>query len=116
MYTGQFWNVPIEIEPFTGILADPKFGNDRHFTIKFSRNSVSETSFTGFLQERTWNHEPFPCLYAGNRQGGPISEVSNPNNPVIEGSYKDYFVPSVFSEENYKFRLFDDSKCSDKSL
>ncbi len=71
---------------------------------------------TGLFQKQTWNHDPFPCLYAGDRQGGPIFEVAYPNDPVIEEGYKDYVNPGVFSEKDYKFGLFDDSKCSDKSL
>ncbi len=56
-------------------------------------------------------HEPFPCLYSGDHQGGHIFKVSHPNNTVIEGGYKDYVIPSVFSEKDYKFGLFDGSKC-----
>ena len=98
-------------------MSDPRFGAGSRYTIKFSRdNSGNETSFTGLFQKQTWNHDPFPCLYAGDRQGGPIFEVTDPNDPVIEEGYKDYVVPGVFSEKDYKFGLFDDSKCSDKSL
>ena len=31
-------------------------------------------------------------LYVGSRQAGSINEVESPNDPVIEGQYKDYIV------------------------
>ncbi len=113
---GQFWKMPVDVESFSGTLKDPKFSDENRYTVSFSReDSGKTTSFTGLLQEQTWSKEPFPCLYAGDRQGGAIYEVIEPNDPVVEGSYKDYIVPSAFSEKDYVFGLFDDSKCPEKN-
>ena len=59
---------------------------------------------------------PILVSMQGTVRRGPIFEVTDRNDPVIEEGYKDYVVPGVFSEKDYKFALFDDSKCSDKSL
>ena len=47
----------------------------------------------------------------GNKQAGPIHEVTTPNDGVIENMFKDYIVADAFSEE-YAFSLFDLVKCS----
>ena len=51
------------------------------------------------------------CLYVGDRQGGTIGEVEDPNDPVIQGTYKDYRVPGAFNETGYGFGRFDESLC-----
>lgn len=60
-------------------------------------------------------------MYSGNRQAGPIQEVSDPNDAVIEGRvlgenesghYKDYRVQSAFGEEDYIFGLFSEERCN----
>lgn len=45
------------------------------------------------------------CLYAGNNQGGNVFEVERPNDSLIEGSYKDYIVSSIFASD-FKFNRF----------
>ncbi len=108
--------MPVQVGPFSGQLKEPKFGGEDRYTVSFSREMGGKvTSFTGLLQEQTWNKEPYPCLYAGDRQGGPIYEVIEPNDPVLDGSYKDYIVPSVFSEKDFAFGLFDNTKCLGKN-
>ena len=54
-----------------------------------------ERSFTGLYYDLTWEFEDGPCLYAGNRQAGPIYEIVEPNDPVIEGRYGEYVVDSA---------------------
>ena len=73
---------------------------------------ASGRSFTGIHYEFNWSHEKQPCIYAGNRQGGPIHEVKDPNDPVIEGHYKEYQVSGPFSEAGYKYSLFNSTVCS----
>ena len=51
------------------------------------------------------------CLYAGNRQGGTIQEVEDPNDSVIEGIYTDYIMNDEFTTD-FKFSHFDESICS----
>ena len=64
-------------------------------------------SFIGFLYERTWNFEKFPCIYAGSSQGGPIYEVADgePNDSLIEGTIEDY------SAANFVYDQFNSNAC-----
>ena len=48
-------------------------------------------TFVAELYRRTWERTLKPCLYAGNSQGGPISEVAG-DASVIEGEYFEYEV------------------------
>lgn len=61
-------------------------------------------SFIGFMHSRTWNFNEFPCIYAGNAQGGPIYEAADgePNDSLIEGSIADYSVL------NFKYNKFNE--------
>ena len=47
----------------------------------------------------------------GNRQAGPIYEVLDPNDNVIEDRYKNYKVDSAFSEEGFDFGIFMEERC-----
>ena len=69
-------------------------------------------AYTGWLYDLTYEFEEGPCFYVGNRQGGPIYDVTDPNDGVIEKIYSDYKVESAFSEENYAFGLFSEDRCA----
>ena len=69
-------------------------------------------SFTGWLYDLTWEFHDGPCLYVGNRQAGPIYEVRNPNDNIIEETYREYRVDSAFSEEGYDFGIFMEERCA----
>ena len=84
----------------------------QRFVVNIAGSTGVERSFTGWYYPLSWEFIEDPCLYVGNRQGGPIYEVQDPNDPVIEGRYKDYRVQSAFSEENYGFGRFDEDSCS----
>ena len=59
----------------------------------------------------TWEFEERPCLYVGNSQAGPLGERDvDPNDSVIEGSYMDYRVDSMFSSD-FKFSHFEETRC-----
>ena len=111
-HAGQFWNVPVNLEPYTGLDRNGMPVNNR-YQINVPSRSLPNTdrSFTGIFYEFNWSHERKPCLYAGNRQAGPIYEIPSPNDPVIEGNYRDYKVPGAFEEEGYKYGLFDSDRC-----
>ena len=47
----------------------------------------------------------------GGKQSGPIYEVQDPNDGVIEGTFQDYEVQNPFSEQGYTFGLFSEDKC-----
>ncbi len=64
----------------------------------------------------TWEFKEGPCLFVGNRQGGPIYDVPNPNDRVIAELYSDYRVESAFSEQNYDFGLFSEDRCTLENL
>ena len=107
---GQFWNIPVEVTPFEGQLRGGGQAENR-FIVNMSSLAVPRI-YTGWLDDRTWESEDgVPCLYVGNIQGGPIYEVTNPNDGVIENRYSDYKVESAFSEENYAFGLFSEDRC-----
>ena len=54
-----------------------------------------------------WELERRPCIYVGNRQGGPVYEIADKdfNDAVIEGVYSDYIMRSAFSH-TFKFSQF----------
>ena len=60
---------------------------------------VSYRSFLGNLHPRTWDNTHEECLYVGNGQGGPAVEVPAFTDSVIEGSYRDYIVNSMFETD-----------------
>ena len=45
----------------------------------------------------TWELERRLCYFVGSGQAGPLAEVSEPNNSVIEGVYSDYIIESLFA-------------------
>ena len=52
-----------------------------------------------------------PCVYAGNRNGGPVFEFDDPNNSVIEGNYTLYEVSNLFST-GFTYEQFDKARCN----
>ena len=75
---------------------------------------VNNKTFTGLHYDLTWEFDDAPCLYSGNRQGGPIGEVREPNDPVIEGIYTEYIVSGLF-ETAYIYGRFNETICEDGS-
>ena len=95
MCVGQFWNVDVEVEEYTGLFNGEDEDTDYVITVK----TQSEKKFVGIKASVTWEFEERPCLYVGNSQAGPLGETVDPgvNDAVIEGTYKDYVVSSMFS-------------------
>ena len=58
----------------------------------------------------TWEFEKRPCLYVGNSQAGPLGETVDPNDSVMEGTYRNYEVDSLFSPD-FDFSHFDETQC-----
>ena len=59
----------------------------------------------------TWEFERRPCLYVGRSQAGPLAEEDvDPNDSVIQGTYRDYRVDSMFSSA-FTFSHFDEDLC-----
>ena len=94
---------------FTGLLIDGTPVEDRYI-INFTRPGSEPRVFTGFFYPLTWDFKEGPCLYVGNRQAGPIAEVDDPNDSVIEGTYSDYLVAGAFVTD-FEFGLFNEDQC-----
>nr|CAI68017.1 LPS-binding protein [Suberites domuncula] len=102
---GQFWNVPIEVSEYI----DSDLEGD-HYELAVTHPDFSGTRrFVGHLLGHSWE-EKTPCFYVGNVQGGPIYEVEDPNDSVIEGKYKDYRMDGAF-DTSFMYSRFDDSQC-----
>ena len=53
------------------------------------------------------------CLYAGSNQAGKSHELFWYGfDSVTPGTIEDHIVPGPFSEDGYKFGLFDSSRCA----
>ena len=108
LYTGQFWNIPINVVHYS----QPIDGLVRSDTYTITVNHPGQQrQFVGFLYPLTWEFEENQCLFVGNGQGAPIDEVENPNDPVIYGEYTDYKVDSIFGTE-FDYGHFQSSRCS----
>ena len=83
---------------------------ENYFTVTVRYPGSNERRFVALRSSVTWEFEKKPCLYVGNSQAGPLGEVVDPNDSVIEGTYKDYIVESIFSP-NFKFAHIDDENC-----
>ena len=111
--SGQFWNIPVSIAPYNGLLLDNSPASDRYvINMTTSGGGTEETrSYIGWLYGYTWEFQEGPCLYVGSRQGGPIYEVDTPNDNVIEEGYERYRVDSAFSEDGFSFGIFAEDRC-----
>lgn len=99
--------MPVELGEYTGVAPDEL----KYYTVKVSPPGGSVREFVGHLYDVTWDFTPIPCVYAGNRNGGPVAEFDDPNDSVIEGNYIQYEVDSLFSTE-FVYDRFDTSRCS----
>ena len=106
--TGQFWNVPVDVientDSFNGVFCD----DDYIITVNYP--GTPPRRFVGLRYSVTWEFEKRPCYYVGNSQAGPLGETVDPNDSVIEGTYRDYEVNSLFSPD-FEFSHFDKTQC-----
>ena len=58
----------------------------------------------------TWESEQGPCLYVGDSQAGPVGVDEDPDDSVIEGTYQNYEVNSIFSSD-FVFSHFEEYRC-----
>ena len=91
---GQFWNVPVTVEGFTGEFGDEQRDDDYIITVRYP--GAPPRSFVGIESSVTWELERRPCYFVGSGQAGPLAEVSEPNDSVIEGVYSDYIIESLY--------------------
>ena len=87
---------------FGGVLRDDDY------VITVDHPDFEPRSFVGLKADVTWEFEERVCYYVGNTQAGELAEVTEPNDSVIEGTYKDYKVNSLFATD-YEYSHFDAS-------
>lgn len=98
------------MEKYTGPTINDGEGIERYVITVTHPDASRDRSFTGILYQYNWEFERSPCFYVGNQQGGPIYEVEEPNDSVIEGDYEDYRVGGLFETE-YKYTRFENNLC-----
>lgn len=92
--------------------SDDTLDLENRYSITVTHPDASrERRFTAILYQFNWEFAKQPCFYAGNQQGGPIAEVMEPNDSVIEGEYSDYQMDGMFATE-YKFNHFEEDQCT----
>ena len=106
-YTGQFWNIPINVVRYNEQIRGDVRADAYTITVNYPGQ---QRQFVGFLYFLNWELKENWCLYVGNRQGGPINEVDNPNDPVLQGECSDYKVDNIFGTE-YAFGHFESARC-----
>ena len=108
---GQFWNIPIDVEMYTGPLSDGSSRDDTYIlTVNYPNSPLRR--FLAYLHPRTWDKRKDEyCLYAGSTQGGRIFELKSPNDPVIEGRYSEYIVAGPYNTE-FVYTHFEVSECN----
>lgn len=109
--SGQFWNVPITVSEFTGTLFDTSDNNVNRYTMSVNHPTSPQRNFAAILYGVDWESRRNPCFYAGNQQGGPIYEVEEPNDSVIEGDYEEYRVSDAFDPQ-FKYSKFVEGLCA----
>lgn len=108
--TGQFWNIPVTVEQFTTGSQDPYFLQEELYAITLHPAGAAQRTFVAELYDQTWDYSREICFYAGSIQGGPVREITEPNDPVIQGSYRDYSVASLF-DTDFVYSQFNVALC-----
>ena len=110
-FTGKFWNIPVTVEQFTYTGApDPYFLEEELYAITLHPAGAPQRTFIAELYDQTWDYSREICFYAGSIQGGPVREITEPNDSVIQGSYRDYNVASLFGTD-FVYSQFNVSLC-----
>ena len=103
--------MPVTVTPYTGPVRSISPPGARYFTINFTHPDYPQPRLiTGELAFLTWESRREPCYYVGDIQGGPLYEVKQDNDPVIQGVYQDYEVGGSF-ETMFAYSHFKPSKC-----
>ena len=108
IYTGQFWNIPIDVVRYSQSFGGAVRSDTYEITVNYPGQ---RRQFVGLLHPLTWELESRQCLYVGNRQGGPIDEVDDPNDSVLQGKYDDYEIGNLFDTE-FDYGHFEDDRCT----
>ena len=109
MFTpGQFWNIPVNA---TGPISPPPNNTDMPYRVTVDPPHTESRTFVADLYHRVWDLTIRPCLYAGNSQGGPISEIEN-DDSVIEGEYFNYEVSDGIFGVSFDYNRLESRPCS----
>ena len=110
--TGQFWNIPIDVERYVGTQVDGTDPGPNAYTVTVNYPGQQARVFVGWLYPITWEKRLEYCIYAGNSQGGSSVEIPSPfNDPVLEGMYTDYMIGTPFGNE-FQFNHFEEGRCN----
>ncbi len=103
--------MPVSVTPFVGHFRDGTPVKNR-YVVKIPPGLGQEPrTFVGFFYPLNWEGQPQPCIYVGNTQGGPGTNVAGFTDGVLEGTHGDYLLSGPFAEKGYIFGLFDEAKC-----
>ena len=87
----------------------------RLYTVKVPEQFPEDQkrTFVGTFNKKNWMCQHKHCLYAGSNQAGKSHELFWYGfDSVTPGTIEDHIVPGPFSEDGYKFGLFDSSRCA----
>ena len=102
---GQFWNIKVEAEKYN-VTADDKISPaENHYAVTVNTSGATRRFFA-WRFNRTWEKKRQTCLYAGDAQGNVLYEVTSLSGSIIEGTYDEYIVSSLFATD-YKYEVFD---------
>ena len=112
--TGQFWGIPININPYRGVWRGSFTPLSARWNITMMPTApASPRSFAAILGSRTWTHDGRPvipnsvCLYAGDSQGGPLGEARNFDfGPVVEGHYTEYICEGGIYDTTFTYSKY----------
>ena len=84
-YTNQFQNIPINVVCYNEQICGDVCTDAYNITVNCPANR--ESSQGSFILWIGSSKKIGVSTYVGNRQGGPINEVDNLNDPVLQGEY-----------------------------
>ena len=99
------------MESYIGDFGGEQRTDDYIITVDHPDAVDGPRSFVGLKSDVTWEFENRVCYYVGNTQAGPLAEVDEPNDSVIEGIYTEYKVDTLFSS-GFMYSHFNEGACS----
>ena len=106
-FIGQFWNIPVTA---TGPITPPPINITNAYRVRVEPRLIPPRSFVAELFQRSWDRTLKPCLYAGNSQGGPFSEVAN-DASIIQGEYFEYEVADGIFGTSFTYNRLQGRPC-----
>ena len=85
------------------------------YVITVTPPTGSPRRFLGENFRRAWDNSPGPCLYVGNSQGGRSGGLPDPNDSIIEPTYRSYRVNGLYNT-SFTFNRFRDAMCPTDTL